>query len=211
MSVTPVASRSSHRQDSPRGESSGNELSRPPRAGEPDLDRHKAAVSIRRHPVRTGGFLLETEQWFPRPRREVFDFFADAANLEAITPPFLHFQIVTPPPIEMRPGTLIDYRLSLHGVPIRWRTEISDWEPSVRFVDQQLRGPYRYWIHEHTFTERDGGTLVKDSVAYAVPGGALVHWLIVRRDLRTIFAWRRLTLERFFPSQPESRTMVASN
>jgi ligand-binding SRPBCC domain-containing protein len=156
---------------------------------------HEDLVTIRRHPERAGGYLLETEQWFPRPRGEVFDFFADAGNLEMITPPFLHFQIVTPRPIELRAGALIDYRLSLHHVPIRWRTEISAWEPSTRFIDQQLRGPYRYWIHEHTFADKDGGTLVRDAVSYAVPGGRLINWLIVERDLKRIFGYRRQVLE----------------
>lgn len=159
---------------------------------------HENLILIGRDPLRPGGYLLETEQWFPSPRTEVFDFFADAGNLERITPPFLHFQIVTPLPIAMRAGALIDYRLSLHGLPISWRTEISKWEPSARFIDQQLRGPYRYWIHEHTFTEQDGGTLVRDTVAYKVPGGRLIHWLVVQRDLRRIFGYRRWVLEQHF-------------
>lgn len=210
MSVTPVPAKPFLSAESPRRSVTAIERPQPPQSSRASLEFHKGAVSIRRHPVRRGGFLLETEQWFPRPRSEVFDFFADAANLEAITPRFLHFQIVTPLPIQMRPGALIDYRLSLHGVPIRWRTEIAAWEPPVRFIDQQLRGPYRYWIHEHSFTDRDGGTLVKDSVSYAVPGGRLIHWMVVKRDLQTIFGWRRLTLENFFSPQPVEKNPVAS-
>jgi len=134
---------------------------------------------------------LEREQWFPRPLEEVFAFFADAGNLEAITPPWLGFEVLTPRPIAMRPGTLIDYRLRLRGVPLRWRTEISVWQPPHRFVDEQRRGPYREWVHEHTFTAVDGGTLVRDRVRYRVPGGWLVHELFVRRDVERIFDYRR--------------------
>lgn len=152
------------------------------------------AVRITRHPVRRGAYLLETEQWFPKPRPEVFDFFADAGNLETITPPFLRFKIVTPRPIDMRAGQLIDYSLRLHAIPIRWRTEIESWEPPLRFVDRQLRGPYRLWHHEHTFTAIDGGTLVKDAVTYIVPGGSLVHALFVKADVRRIFEYRRKVL-----------------
>lgn len=139
------------------------------------------------------------EQWLPRPRAEVFPFFADAANLQAITPPWLDFRILTPGPIAMRPGTLIDYRLKLRGFPIRWRTQITVWEPPFRFVDRQLKGPYRQWVHEHSFEEKDGGTLCRDRVDYAVPGGALVNRIFVQRDVETIFAYRREQLERLFP------------
>ena len=124
----------------------------------------------------------------------MFGFFADAANLESITPPWLRFRIVTPQPIVMRAGTLIDYRLRLHGIPFGWQTKITDWEPSRRFVDQQVRGPYRCWIHEHTFEPARGGTLVRDSVTYRSLGGPLVHALLVGRDLRSIFRFRRQRL-----------------
>ena len=134
------------------------------------------------------------EQWLPRPRAEVFPFFADAANLERLTPPWLSFRILTPRPVAMAAGALIDYRLRIRGVPVRWRTRIAVWEPPDRFVDEQLRGPYRLWVHEHTFAERDGGTLCRDQVRYAVPGGALVDRLLVRPDVERIFAWRRRAL-----------------
>ena len=134
---------------------------------------------------------LHREQWFPRPLDEVFAFFADAGNLEAITPPWLGFEILTPRPIAMRPGALIDYRLRLRGLPVRWRTEISLWQPPHRFVDEQRRGPYREWRHEHTFAAVDDGTLVRDHVRYQVPGGRLVHELFVRRDVARIFDFRR--------------------
>jgi ligand-binding SRPBCC domain-containing protein len=145
-------------------------------------------------------FHFETSLWLPRPRGEVFAFFADAANLEAITPPWLKFHVLTPPPITLQAGALIDYRLRVHGVPLRWRTRIAVWEPPVRFVDEQLRGPYRRWVHEHTFEERDGGTLCRDRVEYDVLGGRLIERLFVRRDVETIFAYRKERLtERFGP------------
>jgi ligand-binding SRPBCC domain-containing protein len=139
---------------------------------------------------------FHAELWLPRPRPEVFAFFAEARNLEAITPPWLKFEVLTPVPIEMRAGTLIDYRLRLHGFPIRWRTEITLWEPPVRFADTQLRGPYRLWVHTHTFAEKDGGTLCLDDVRYAVPGGALIERLFVRRDVERIFAHRQEVMRR---------------
>ena len=138
------------------------------------------------------------EQWLPRPRAEVFPFFADAANLERLTPPWLEFRILTPRPVAMREGALIDYRLRIRGVPVRWRTRIAAWEPPDRFVDEQVRGPYRLWVHEHLFVERDGGTLCRDEVRYAVPGGALVDRLLVRPDVERIFAWRRRALAELF-------------
>lgn len=142
-------------------------------------------------------FTFECEQWLRRPVTEVFPFFADARNLQAITPPWLDFEVLTPGEIEMKPGTLIDYKLRAHGVPLRWRTLICDWQPPHRFVDEQLRGPYRQWIHEHTFTEQDGGTLAQDKVLYAVPGGTPINNLFVRRDVERIFAFRRQKLAEF--------------
>jgi ligand-binding SRPBCC domain-containing protein len=134
---------------------------------------------------------LDSEIWLPRPLEEVFAFFSDAGNLEELTPPWLRFEILTPRPIEMRVGALIDYRLRVRLLPLRWRSEITVWDPPRRFVDEQVRGPYRRWRHEHVFRERDGGTLVEDHVEYAVLGGALVDRLLVRRDVEKIFAYRR--------------------
>lgn len=157
-------------------------------------------VTITAHPTIRSAFQLQAEQWLPRPLDEVFAFFADAYRLQDLTPPFLNFHVLTPRPVMMAPGTKIDYRLKLHGIPIRWQSEISDWQPPVRFVDRQLRGPYRLWHHEHTFETRDGGTLVRDVVDYAVPGGWLVDRLVVRRDLLKIFEYRRQQLDSFFGS-----------
>jgi len=137
---------------------------------------------------------LAREQVLPLPPVEAFELFADAFNLEAITPPWLHFRVVTPPPIAMRPGALIEYRLRLHTLPIRWLTRIEGWEPGRRFADVQVRGPYRAWHHTHTFEPDDGGTRMRDVVRYALPLGPLgelAHALLVRRDLERIFDFRR--------------------
>lgn len=133
---------------------------------------------------------LETSMIFPRSREIIFPFFADAGNLEKITPPWLCFQILTPRPIEMRAGTLIEYRLSLHGIPVSWLTEITLWNPPFRFVDEQKRGPYRMWIHEHTFMESGDSCEMRDVVKYDPPGGGLVDLLFVRRNVRRIFEYR---------------------
>lgn len=137
-----------------------------------------------------GLFTIEAQIFLPRPIQDVFPFFADAGNLESITPPWLRFEILTPLPVAMRPGARIDYRLRLHGVPLRWQTEITVWEPPFRFVDEQLCGPYRKWVHEHTFAEHAGGTDMRDFVRYAVPGGWPANYLFVRREVRRIFEYR---------------------
>ena len=143
-------------------------------------------------------YTLKAELWLPRPLEEVFNFFADPHNLEALTPALLRFEFLTPGPVEMKPGTRIDYRIRLHGFPVLWQSEITVWEPPHRFVDRQNRGPYRLWIHEHMFEARDRGTNIRDSVRYAVPGGALVQKLLVSRDLEKIFSYRRRKLQEIF-------------
>jgi ligand-binding SRPBCC domain-containing protein len=145
--------------------------------------------------------VLEREQLIPRGIEEVWAFFGDAHNLEAITPPFLGFEVATPRPIDMHPGALIEYRLRLHGVPIRWRTVIEDWDAPHRFVDRQISGPYALWHHTHTFTDLDGGaaTLMRDRVRYRIPLGilgGLAGLALVHRDVRAIFDFRAQEIER---------------
>jgi len=142
---------------------------------------------------------LERTQLVPRPRAEVFAFFADPWNLERITPAFLRFRILTPPPLEVKAGALIDYRLSLFGLPFGWRTVIEAWEPGVRFVDRQLRGPYRRWHHSHLFEDAPGGTRMTDRVEFELPLGPLgelARVLLVDRQLAAIFDHRRQAIGR---------------
>ena len=137
---------------------------------------------------------LRREQVVDAPPDAVFAFFADPLNLEAITPPLLRFAVVTPTPIAMGVGTFIQYRLRLHGVPVRWDTLIEAWDPPWRFVDVQVRGPYRLWHHTHELSALEcDRTLMRDTVRYALGFGALgalAHRLVVRRDLEAIFAYR---------------------
>ena len=143
-------------------------------------------------------FLFKTQRTIERPLTEVFEFFSDAHNLALITPPQLHFNVLTPAPIEMAVGTLIDYRLKLRGVPIRWQTEITEWNPPDGFVDEQRRGPYRLWRHTHTFDETEDGVVVGDTVKYAVWGNELIGRLFVRPDIEKIFAYRSEQLDKIF-------------
>jgi len=140
-------------------------------------------------------FRLEREQYIPLGLEATFAFFADARNLERLTPPWLHFQVLTPGLIEMRAGTLIDYRLRTRGIPVRWRSEITAWEPPHRFVDVQRWGPYRAWQHTHTFKRLGSGTLVRDVVSYAVPGGDVINRFLVGPDLAKIFDYRARQLD----------------
>lgn len=142
--------------------------------------------------------LLEREQFFPHPVEQVFEPFSRAENLEAITPPWLHFRIISDLPIEMREGALIEYRLRFHGVPVRWRTEIEVWDPPHRFVDLAQRSPFALWHHTHEFEAVDGGTLARDRVRYRVgfgPLGEAAHGLMVGRDLDRIFEYRQQAIE----------------
>lgn len=152
---------------------------------------------------------LTTWQWLPLPRPDVFAFFAEAANLERITPPFLRFHVLTPPPIVLRTGARIDYRLTLRGIPLRWRTEITAWDPPQRFADVQLRGPYAEWIHTHTFEEQDNGTMVRDEVRYRLWGphvlGTLVDRLLVAPDTTRIFQFRQRALEQILGVKGRAR------
>lgn len=143
--------------------------------------------------------VLQREQHLPQPPDDAFAFFGDAGNLETITPPWLGFEVLTPRPIAMHPGTLIAYRVALHGVPVRWLTRIEIWEPPHRFLDVQLRGPYALWHHLHTFEPAGSGTLMRDTVRYGLPLGPLgevAHRLFVRRDVERIFDHRRHAIPR---------------
>ncbi|MGE5408858.1 MAG: SRPBCC family protein [Syntrophothermus sp.] len=139
--------------------------------------------------------VLERSQRVGLPRERAFEFFADAHNLERITPPWLAFSVLTPAPIEMREGALIEYRLRLHGAPVHWRTRIDVWEPPLRFVDRQLSGPYALWEHTHLFEPAgEGATTIRDVVRYSLPLGPLgelARRLLVKRDVERIFDYRR--------------------
>ncbi len=149
-------------------------------------------------------FTFDSRLWLPSPINEVFAFFSDARNLEELTPASLHFHILTPAPIHIQQGTEIDYRLNIHGVPIRWRSKITVWDPPHRFVDEQLRGPYRQCIHEHRFAVHEGGTTCEDTVKYAPIGGALINKFFVANEVRQIFAYRTQRLKTLFPHPPNS-------
>ncbi len=150
-------------------------------------------------------YLLERFQLIPYPRDDVFAFFAEAANLETLTPAFLNFEILTPQPIAMQHGTLIDYKLRLFRIPFHWHMRIDLFEPPWRFTDRQIRGPYRYWYHVHDFQDVPGGTRMRDRVEYDLPGGLLgrlIHRLVVRRTLERIFDYRCDRLRTLFPPHP---------
>jgi ligand-binding SRPBCC domain-containing protein len=145
--------------------------------------------------------VLEREATLARPRAQVFPFFADARNLERLTPPSLRFEISTPGEIQMRQGAVIDYRLRISGIPIRWRTLIEIWEPPSRFVDVQVHGPYALWRHTHTFEDAPAGTTMRDHVDYALPFGplgTLAHRLFVARRLERIFSFRAQVVRELF-------------
>ena len=147
---------------------------------------------------------LAREQVVAAAPGEVFDFFSRARNLETLTPPWLRFEVLSPEPIEMRQGTRIEYRLRLHGVPLRWASRIEEWHPGHGFVDRQLRGPYRLWHHRHEFEPHQRGTRVRDIVHYSLPFGpfgALAHAAFVRRDLAAVFDYRRRQIDHLAASE----------
>jgi ligand-binding SRPBCC domain-containing protein len=144
---------------------------------------------------------VHREELINKPLEEVFAFFARPENLEQITPSSLGFVIKTPTPIEMKKGALIDYTIRVNGVPLRWRTLITEYDPLNRFVDEQVKGPYAYWQHKHTFKSVDGGTLIIDDLKYALPLGWLgqiAHWVFVSRKIRHIFDHRSEVIRKIF-------------
>ena len=150
--------------------------------------------------------VFERSLVLPSPLQEVFAFFADPRNLEELTPPWLSFRILREPPIPLEEGTTIDYALRVRGLPLRWRSRITTWNPPHEFVDEQVRGPYRQWVHSHTFEGVEGGTRVGDRVLYRVLGGPLVDRLLVRRDVERIFDFRSRALALRFGSVVDALT-----
>lgn len=148
-------------------------------------------------------YILETETILDMPLDEVFPFFADAHNLNRVTPPWLDFEIISDRDMGMNVGTQVQYRLKLHGIPVRWRSEITEWDPPNKFTDTQIQGPYRLWVHEHIFRPDADKTIMRDRVTYSVPGwifAPLIHSVFVKRDLDRIFSYREKIFKRIFSS-----------
>jgi ligand-binding SRPBCC domain-containing protein len=146
-------------------------------------------------------YTLFFQQQVSRQLPEVFDFFSRAENLEALTPPWLNFKILKVEPQPVRQGTLINYSLRVHGIPLRWTSEIVEWEPQHRFVDIQLRGPYKLWRHEHRFETNNGGTLISDTISLALPLGLLgqlAYKIKVRSDVQEICSFRQEKIRALF-------------
>jgi ligand-binding SRPBCC domain-containing protein len=143
-------------------------------------------------------YRLTKSIWLAQPRAKVFEFFANPGNLDRLTPAWLKFAILTPATSQIKQDALLEYRLRIRGIPIRWQSEIAVWEPPHRFVDRQTKGPYSLWVHEHTFEQRNNGTLVGDNVEYGVPGGTMVQKFLVAPDLERIFDYRHKVLQELF-------------
>jgi ligand-binding SRPBCC domain-containing protein len=146
-------------------------------------------------------YVLEKTTQINKPLSEVFEFFSKAENLNKITPSEVYFKILTPLPIPMAKGTLIDYKIKLNGIAFKWKTEISEWNPPFKFADQQLSGPYTKWYHEHFFEEKNGVTIMTDKVTYLAKGwflAPLLHWLFVDKKVKQIFEFREIELLKIF-------------
>ena len=177
------------------------------------MSNNSIIISPDTHPKHGNIWRINATQTLPRPIEEVFPFFTDAFNLERLTPSFLGFKVLTPKPIKMQSGTVINYTLKIHHIPIRWKTTIQNWDPPHTFVDNQDKGPYTLWHHTHTFTPTDDGnsTLCEDTVLYKPKGGILapiVNKLFVQRDVKNIFEFRFQQLESIFPPQEAKTTIV---
>ncbi len=152
-------------------------------------------------------YTLHREQWIERPIDEVFAFFADAQNLEEITPAWVGFKILSMSTDSIEGGTIIRYLLRLHGIPVHWRTKICEWDPPCSFVDEQTRGPYKIWRHTHKFEAHGSRTRMVDEVHYSLPFGILgriVHALKVRKDVSRIFDYRRQRIDALFSQRGEN-------
>jgi ligand-binding SRPBCC domain-containing protein len=147
---------------------------------------------------------IQRQQWISAPLEQVFSFFCEARNLDRITPPELRFKLLAQSHLELLAGTLIDYELAWHGLPMRWTSCIEEWCPPTLFIDVQRKGPYRFWRHTHSFEARDGGTLMRDTIEFAVPFGGVgdlcAGWL-VRRDVDRIFDYRAQQISLLFPAE----------
>lgn len=163
----------------------------------PEAPDREASLSALTKTIMREFEFIQTQS-IERPLEEVFAFFSDVHNLTRITPPWIDFRVLTPDPIEMRVGTLIDFKLKLHGIPLKWRTEITAWDPPCHFTDEQRTGPYQQWIHTHSFTSENGRTQMTDHVRYAAIGGILIQKLFLERDIRRIFGYRKETLHNLF-------------
>ena len=146
-------------------------------------------------------YLLETKTEISKPLDQVFDFFSRAENLEKLTPKWLNFKILTPLPIEIRQGKIIDYEIRLFGIPFKWKTLITDWQPGIKFTDEQLKGPYKTWIHTHHFEAVGSKTVMRDRVEYRPKGGILspiIHYFFVKKQVKKIFDFRRAMIVTYF-------------
>ena len=146
-------------------------------------------------------YTLDSIQFINKPIEDVFEFFSNPDNLSVITPPKLGFKILTPTPIKMSIGRLIDYKIYLMGIPIHWRTLITNFDPPHTFIDQQIKGPYTIWHHTHTFQKVDGGVEIKDRVVYSIPFsilGRILNFLWIRKDLENIFNYRKKVIDELF-------------
>lgn len=147
-------------------------------------------------------YILEREQWLPRTVNEAYSFFSRPENLQLITPSWLDFRMVQAPEV-LAAGSLIHYRLRWHGMPIRWTTEIIEWNPPHGFVDRAVSGPYALWNHQHWFVAEDGGTTMRDRVTYGLPlgwAGSIANWVVVKRDTEKLFDFRAEAMRRLFPA-----------
>ncbi len=155
--------------------------------------------------------IFRQEQWVPQELHQVFAFFERPENLSRLTPPWLHFKILSASPVPMQQGTEIEYQIKVRGLRFRWRSVISDYAPPYHFTDTQMTGPYRTWVHTHSFTKQNGGTLIQDEVRYSLPLGILgriVNRLWVKADLARIFGYRREQISSFFPTPAKSQATV---